>query len=80
LIKEYRYKGAEPKHRVIVLNGDLLPAITKVAFSPDGEAILAVDDNGTARLWDVPLPLEEFLSGGYIEPLTPAQKEQYGIK
>jgi hypothetical protein len=34
----------------------------------------------TAQLWNVPMPLSDFLKSDKIEPLSPEQKKQYGIK
>ncbi|MEP7144272.1 MAG: adenylyl-sulfate kinase [Ferruginibacter sp.] len=54
--------------------------INSVAFSPDGKTILTGSDDHIARLWEIPIPLKEFLKKGDLEPLTEAQKKEYGVK
>ena len=54
--------------------------IFSVAFSPDGQSIVTGSWNQNARLWDVPMPLDEFLESGWLAPLTTEQKKKYGIE
>ena len=54
--------------------------INSVAFSPDGKSILTGSIDKIARLWEVIMPLKDFLKSDKIEPLSPEQKKNYGIK
>lgn len=52
---------------------------TSHAFSSDGKIIIGYSD-GSLRLYNSVMPLEDFLKSDKIEPLTAEQKKQYGIK
>lgn len=54
--------------------------ISTVAFSPDGKTVLTGSDDHTARLWETVMPLDDFLERRKIEPLSPGQKEKFGIR
>jgi WD40 repeat protein len=54
--------------------------INSVAFSPDGRTIMTGSSDMTARLWEVPVPMKAFVASDRIEPLSPEQKKQFGIK
>lgn len=49
--------------------------VISVAFSPDGKTILTGSGDKTARLWDVPMPLEYFLKKGDFEQLVEEKPE-----
>jgi len=63
---------------------DLFSVLT-VAISSDGKYVLTGSKDSVARLWRVPhlsleKSLENFLKKGNLEPLTPEQRKEYGIK
>jgi WD40 repeat protein len=51
-----------------------------LAFSPDGKKIMAGFKDGTIRIWETAMTLEEFLRSDKIEALTEEQKRNFGIR
>lgn len=51
-----------------------------VAFSPGGHRIISVSSNGQARLFEPKKPMADYLKNANIEPLSPQQKIQFGIR
>ncbi|MEZ5082586.1 MAG: WD40 repeat domain-containing protein [Bacteroidales bacterium] len=51
-----------------------------IAFSPDGKTILTGLYNGKACLWNVAMPMEDFIKSEWLEPLSVEQKEQFKIE
>lgn len=67
------------------LNGNLIETFKglsgiamSVSFSPDGKFILARFSTAS-YLWSIPKTLNEFYTNGNLEPLTEAQKIEFGI-
>jgi WD40 repeat protein len=54
--------------------------VNAVAFSPDGKTIVTGSSDNITRFWNIGQSVNEFLKSNKIEPLTPEQKKQYGIK
>jgi WD40 repeat protein len=55
-------------------------SVTSVAFSPGGKYILTGSIDKTARLWEIHMPLQDFLKNGVCEPLSREQLKEYGIE
>ena len=62
-------------------------SVHSAVFSPDGNSILtgsgsnySNSHDNTARIWDIPMPLEKFLKEGKLQPLSKKQKKEFGIK
>jgi WD40 repeat protein len=53
--------------------------LNDLAFSRDGKTFITASSDKTARLWYIPLTLDDFLKSGKLQPLSPQQKKEYGI-
>ena len=54
--------------------------VMSVDFTPDGRSVIIGSLYKTARIWNVPMPLESFLKSNKIELLTAEQKRNVGIE
>jgi WD40 repeat protein len=64
--------------------GTSIGNILSAKFSPDGTTILIASKDWTARLWNIPMPLADFLNSDRIMPLanmplSEVQNKNYGI-
>jgi len=51
-----------------------------LGFTRDDRYLLAGLSNGRVEAWPVPVPLEEFLATGLVEPLSEEQMKQYDVR
>jgi WD40 repeat protein len=54
--------------------------VKDVDFSPDGKYMLTGSFDRTARLWEIHMPLQDFLKNGVCEQLSEKELKEYGIE
>jgi WD40 repeat protein len=54
--------------------------VKDVDFSPDGKYMLTGSFDNTARLWEIPMSLQDFLKSGVCEQFSEKELKEYGIE